>query len=102
MKTKHTPGPWLAYYGSSEELVTIIDSQNEDICELAPFVDDYSEEEMNANAKLMAAAPEMLEALNAIMNYKRIFKGFLDSMKDEQADGGSPFELIENAIKKAT
>jgi hypothetical protein len=58
MKTKHTPGPWVVGY--TAETATV-DAECRMICELENY---YGDED--ANAKLIAAAPDLLEALQEI------------------------------------
>lgn len=63
-KFKHTPGPWYA-------VGSLIESEDEDIpdiCECHPAAFDQghlprSEQEIFANAKLIAAAPDLLKAV---------------------------------------
>lgn len=62
--TKHTPGPWIVYKsgvwsppkmrGEQINIIANCNTQNLDGCDLA-------------NATLIAAAPELLEALKAIV-----------------------------------
>lgn len=55
--SKHTPGPWKVnkdYKGR-----TIIDCNDDNIC----IMDSLHEVDIKHNARLIAAAPEMLEAL---------------------------------------
>lgn len=55
--SKHTPGPW-------EILSTLeICSGNKDICELKGWMN-----EDQANARLIAAAPDLLEALKLMVD----------------------------------
>ena len=54
LKFKGTPGPWYV-----SETGDVVDSSNEDIAQVWPPV----EGDEDANARLIAAAPEMLEAL---------------------------------------
>lgn len=93
MKTKHTPGPWFAvdYSGT----ICIQDGHMYDdrdlLCYDPVFSDNdpLSKEEVDANAKLIVAAPELLEACIAAL---------------EHHQGGHSeigFKLRE-AIKKAT
>lgn len=60
--SKHTPGPWLYDYapGYCGELIAL-----EDGTTLAEFVTEPSE----ANARLIAAAPDLLDALTDVMNF---------------------------------
>lgn len=55
MNTKHTPGPWHVAANAS---AIVRDSADRDI---AKTLDDNRE----ANARLIAAAPDMLEALHS-------------------------------------
>ena len=76
----HTPGPWtVPYYGGC-----IYDKHGVRILELA----DYNGYDLVADARLIAAAPDLLAALKAML-----------------ADGGdivSVIEQAEAAIAKAT
>jgi L-alanine-DL-glutamate epimerase-like enolase superfamily enzyme len=72
MNTQHTPGPWIgagpSFGDQFPRYTTEITTEDErygdghiQICEL-PF--HHHDEENEANARLIAAAPELLEALN--------------------------------------
>lgn len=67
MKTNHTPGPW----GISGNRIY---AANKPICSIPTRFNDenneweYSSPENEANAKLIAAAPELLEALQLFVN----------------------------------
>ncbi|MFG1417212.1 hypothetical protein V5F38_05285 [Xanthobacter sp. V0B-10] len=71
MTSKHTQGPWYAVGG----MVEIDNDYIQDICSVDPatfFQDSIlrkkrSWEEIEANARLIAAAPEMLALLRAIV-----------------------------------
>jgi ABC-type nitrate/sulfonate/bicarbonate transport system substrate-binding protein len=62
----HTPGPWeIVRYGDGDSLV-IHDSRGDwRVCFLATPGDDGDFEGIKANARLIAAAPELLEAVVA-------------------------------------
>jgi hypothetical protein len=77
---KHTPGPWIVAKNSSDEYST------SEFCrfaihaegayggmnlQIATTVGDvhYLEEQEKANANLIAAAPDLLEALNELLDY---------------------------------
>ena len=68
---KHTPGPWEET--DTEDYIDI-DSGCERICSVYvsdSFGSEYSPEEIankKANAKLISAAPELLEALQCLMS----------------------------------
>lgn len=74
MKTQHTKGPWL--FDGHENVprdngtyalganISNLDGKNiATVMISGPWIDDVSEAEGNANYHLIAAAPEMLEAL---------------------------------------
>lgn len=64
METKHTPGPWINETYSVVASNTPVDG-GDIICE-APLIFDDSMRRWQANARLIAAAPELLDALKAI------------------------------------
>jgi RNase P/RNase MRP subunit p30 len=55
----HTPGPWVAYEPTH---VGTLDEDGKTICHASVEIDD----DTPANMTLIAAAPELLEALEAI------------------------------------
>jgi hypothetical protein len=63
--TQHTPGPWTENEGFI--CARFSDGEVHDICDprCAPPTDDLIAE-MDANARLIAAAPELLQALELI------------------------------------
>ena len=63
----HTPGPW-AVKGAEGELLTVAMQHDKAWMHFCPSVSSFgynATDEMRANAKLMALAPEMLAALEA-------------------------------------
>lgn len=59
----HTPGPWTVGI-SADNGIHCVDCEDVEICEVWGAVRDKVEtEESAANARLIAAAPELLEAL---------------------------------------
>lgn len=82
-KAKHTPGPWTVissdpqaeFYEDGElsyfnPLTVSVPGGGQDICSFeydgSPISRNASVEEIKANARLIAAAPELLEALEVI------------------------------------
>lgn len=106
----HTPGPWKIFdgWGSDSKKPIIVDSIPDVggncvancICYLATSNDDCL-----ANARLIAAAPEMLEALQAAMCIKDLWLPIGD-VSDEHAEELKALSLMamkfESVIKKAT
>ena len=64
MSTKHTPGPWTCAYGraGSFEIVSVDGSV---LCIRSPW--NYRCKESVDNGSLIAAAPDLLEALRALV-----------------------------------
>ena len=61
----HTPGPWHPVtLGASPDHAWAIDSELHEVARLPEWTDNQAEAE--ANARLIAAAPEMLAALQSL------------------------------------
>jgi hypothetical protein len=76
MSAQHTPGPWSIITSDTCDLYAGIESDNFSIVVIGyPEEDDdggvrgRTLEEATANAHLIAAAPDLLEALEAVMPY---------------------------------
>lgn len=95
--TQHTPGPWRIWrHMDPAEPRKIIGLSDDGICTL----DEYNTNDA-ANARLIAAAPELLQALQACEDY------LVARFGDDNWDGSTerPFALhnqIVTAIAKAT
>lgn len=66
--TKHTPGPWVSFIPKNSTVVEVHDKNGLPIIAWSGFDDcrrNYSEQ--TANARLIAAAPQMLEALELLL-----------------------------------
>jgi hypothetical protein len=81
---KHTPGPWATYVNTNND-VTIrkMFPDGQECCEIASCKSGFT------NARLIAAAPELLEALQFVM-----------SAHGEQLS--TAFAMAQDAITKAT
>lgn len=99
---KHTPGPWVVSIGPPEHVkyemhkTRIIPGGERDFIIATAEYGTYGPPmvgEADANARLIAAAPELLEALKAAV---RVMK---DQNLDEALAG--EFEIFEDAIAKA-
>lgn len=62
---KHTPGPWVARAGLSNWSITTAYGQRT----FAIALINSERVEQEVNARLIAAAPELLEALKALMGH---------------------------------
>ena len=97
MKTNHTPGPWHSStlrYKSDYEL--IYDKSDRIICQMYDrFEDNFTNYE--ANAKLIIAAPELLEAC---LTAKAMYEA--QGINETCRIGGAQYKQLLGAIKKAT
>ena len=65
--SKHTPGPWYPHYAKADHCLSSSVWGQEPGNQVA-VIGGKSLEAMNANARLIAAAPVMYEALQAMLN----------------------------------
>ena len=107
-KTKHTPGPWVI-----KDLDTIYDKRGIKLCYVNDSLyttgvyggvynlADYRDER-NANARLIAAAPELLEALEASAELLKIIANKLGIVtQGTECDTQVTREIIRKAINRA-
>jgi hypothetical protein len=92
METKHTKGEWFV---SNEDQIVSMPSQ----CKIANRISGWNYEEAKANAKLIASAPELLEALITMYDLAIHESG---SMKERLSGNDVAIEKCRKAIKKAT
>ena len=93
MTTKHTPGPWLMCESATH--VTVTNAHGD-----AVFHDDKRIPGVMADARLIAAAPDLLEALDGML---QVYGGKYDGEMLPKSSG--ELELIDMAraaIAKAT
>lgn len=91
-ETRHTPGPWgYVYDGSSTWSVGPYDDPQ---VGSVLTVYDRKDDRARANARLIAAAPDMLTALRAI-------KASCPTDPDVSADFNAAWGLLEAAIARA-
>lgn len=97
MNTKHTPAPWTV----NPKAKTNIRHGNLTIANCSSTHDGSREEEEIANAKLIAAAPELLEALREYVNNEE--RGIRYANKyGIPHQVSEKYRLAKAAIKKAT
>jgi hypothetical protein len=66
-KTKHTPGPWQWYrYGKSKNSPVKVETAEKVVAEII-WCGHGNHATRIANARLIAAAPDLLEALRAVL-----------------------------------
>ena len=93
---KHTPGPWGRNIKPARNYPMIYAGRDTDIAQLVTR--DIADDEAEANADLIAAAPELLEALREMVEIAELTIGWLPTPPG--ADG--PIIQARAAIAKAT
>lgn len=101
--TKHTPGPWEICEHSWADTGIYTEGGGKRIAGLSIYdeatekTQSKLEDQMLANAKLIAAAPDLLKALQELHHYTVNHKHLVGFIKFEHLK-----EQAEEAIKKAT
>lgn len=97
MKTHtHTPGPWYPVkLGASPDHSWAIDGELHEVARLPEWTDNQAEAE--ANARLISAAPELLDACKAAL---AMFKGQFP-LEHGNPELGATWGALEDAIIKA-
>lgn len=97
MSIHHCPGPWRIWKCMDTRQPRLIVDQNSDpICEI-----DEANTQSNGNARLLAAAPELLEALEAVYEAMRHVPEFGQPYKLASGWTISPIGQTMFAIAKA-
>ena len=92
--TKHTPGPWYPHYAKADHCLSSSVWGQEPGNQVA-VIGGKSLEAMNANARLIAAAPAMYEALKELVAYLQ------DHVADEVLDNWAPVLKAACALAQA-
>ena len=100
---KHTPGPWEVkkIKINRNKTVTNVEGEGDPICKV------FGPEDLEPNAKLIAAAPELLEALeDAALTINALFDDLHELTSDIDGEcvynTNETLDKINNAIRKAT
>jgi hypothetical protein len=67
--SKHTPGPWVVDEANTNLVARLVNGVYEYVCAVEPSsfsTRECSDDQEESDARLIAAAPELLEALKAI------------------------------------
>lgn len=102
-KPKHTPGPWVR--GTTITTTGYWDTIRNSTLSKEIVAIDVASIEQKANARLIAAAPELLEAGEAVSNcIKRQFPNFSPAVGRFSIDKNfiQELEKLREAIAKAT
>lgn len=76
-ETPWTPGPWEVIVGLGDE-TQISSDRHSNLASLFEL-SDYTEQEVEANARLIAKAPEMAELLGVLLSIAEVASGQVDS-----------------------
>lgn len=99
-QTRHTPGPWIPEKSEYGYWVRATDSTQKPVADVHLFCVDnrepkvWSHEETFSNVTLIAAAPEMLEALLRVQGNNKL----MNALNEQDR---KTLELIQSAIAKA-
>lgn len=85
--SKHTPGPWKKYDSAFPQFFVTTDGK--DICKVSS--EDVSMLEAEANARLIAAAPDLIEALEKMVEYAHQYSG-------RERSQSAAMEIVETPI----
>lgn len=97
---KHTPGPWRWLEGDGYCGPRLVDASVEDVIGGGAQIDDTGVYTSPANARLIAAAPELLEELESLVERS----GDLDGFSDEyyRSEMRSRIESARGIVARAT
>jgi hypothetical protein len=93
MTTKHTPGPWQVKPAAGGNLFICSSSRKPSIAGVALTAIGIDREESEANAKLIAAAPDLLNALQGVMDWWMNDTDGAEEMPRELFDDGDALRL---------
>lgn len=99
MQTKHTPGPWVAV---AHYVRTPLDAQGGGWMVADCRDVSLPREQVQANAHLIAAAPELLEALEQAFDFPPDFFDRSDDELEQITVSGRHLRMVRAAIAKAT
>jgi hypothetical protein len=91
MTQKHTPGPWTDQTDDGSQW-GIYDRHGRCVAQaqqVAPLANDYTQEERTANARLISAAPDLLEALEGLLD-SDLVKWFIPWPPEGIVETGAP------------
>lgn len=96
-KTKHTPGPWMVRKMREHYA---IESETRRVAEVRHASGPDWDSELDA--RLIAAAPELLEALRSCLEWMEFTIPKLNETNTHRMNWGGPISKARTAIAKAT
>ena len=91
-KGKHTAGPWHQNIRPASKYPVIFAGRNKHVARV--ITDGLSEDEQEANCRLIAAAPELLGALKAVLEHASLDPNHLHKFSPD-------YQRAQAAIAKA-
>ncbi len=93
----YSKGPWMVLSDGGKPRCLIVDARGDEIAAVNPYRDTWE-----ANAKLMASAPAMYEALKVALNRMEVVH-WVDSIGDHGPDNVLEQEIgmVKKAIQQA-
>ena len=88
---KHTPGPWKVFADGAIDVGSGFMPFGGCGCCGSPWINGKTPDERNANARLIAAAPDLLDALRGMLN-----------IGETKAEYDAAMQRAVDAIAKAT
>lgn len=96
MSTAHTPGPWQYDTFEGGPVAAIVEPDGTHIADISTLLNSTAHSALAVNARLIAAAPELLAALQALVGEADL--GELDHDDDTRA----LLDTARAAIERAT
>jgi hypothetical protein len=97
METTHTQGEWAF---DDNEIYSESTDHGAAICTMNTTSMHFTEEEVKANVRLIAAAPDLLEALQSLVQYLEWREDFI--VEDHKEGEDNQYSEALTAIQKAT
>jgi len=99
MNTRHTPGPWSALTSDGRNY-EIVGGQEAEYIAIVEAI--FQPQQNAANAQLIAAAPDLLEACKrASAVVTKFYNAVADRMGEWESDGPCPLYKIEKVLRAA-
>jgi len=88
MTAKHTPGPWVVDDSNPNLVARLVDGVYEYVCAVEPSsfsTREYSKEQEESDARLIAAGPDLLKSLQKFINVMESCSYYPDTASDRHA-----------------
>lgn len=95
-KSHHTPGPWEVLPAQWDEGETLC-IQTASIGDVVAFIEGPANERDYANARLIAAAPELLDALEGLLNLNDVKQALNSKSHDVRKSHAKALAAIAKA-----